>query len=61
MGIIDVAVCKGYNYSEYGDHETEYLSLKYFKLMSMGAYIVGAADKYMPPEEEKPSGCAAQL
>ena len=59
-GIIDAAVTNGYHYSDYGDRETEYLSLEYFKLTPMGAYVIGATDKYLPVAEEKASGFVVQ-
>lgn len=60
IGIIDAAVSNGYHCSDYGDRETEYLSLEYFKLTPMGAYVIGATDKYMPIAEEKASGFVVQ-
>ena len=60
IGIIDAAVSYGYHLSDYGDHETDYLSLEYFKLTPMGAYVIGATDKYIPASEEKASGFVVQ-
>lgn len=60
LGIIDAAVSNGYHCSDYGDHETEYLSLDYFKLTPMGAYVIGATDKYIPIPEENASGFVVQ-
>ena len=60
MGIIDAAVSSGYHSSDYGDRVTEYLSLEYFKLTPMGAYVIGAADKYVPVREEEDAGFIVQ-
>lgn len=60
IGIIDAAVSLGYHCSDYGEHETEYLSLEYFKLTPMGAYVIGATDKYVPAAEENASGFVVQ-
>jgi hypothetical protein len=60
MGIIDAAVAEGCHYSDYGDHKTEYLSLEYFKLTPMGAFVIGATDKYKPMAEEETSGFVVQ-
>lgn len=60
IGIIDAAVSYGYHYSDYGGHETNYLSLDYFRLTPMGAFITGATDKYVPAAEEKASGFIVQ-
>jgi len=60
MGIIDAAVCSDFHSSDYGDRVTEYLSLKYFKLTPMGAYVIGAVDKYVPVREEEDAGFVVQ-
>lgn len=60
IGIVDAAVSYGCHYSDYGDHETNYLSLDYFKLTPMGAFVIGATDKYVPAAVEKASGFFVQ-
>jgi hypothetical protein len=58
IGIIDAVVSHGYHSNEYGNRETNYPSLEFFKLTPMGAYIIGATDKYELIAGEKDSGFA---